>query len=89
MNTAIETFGSFVSARRKQAGLSQSTLAARLRVSNTYLSDIENNRRHPASQQFLEDLSCELCVPRIELLRRHPVYAWVVRALLEWRSGEP
>jgi len=59
-------FGEVISSARKQQGLSQKDLAARIRkedgepISPQYLNDLERNRRNPPSQHLLKQFASEL-----------------------------
>lgn len=59
-------FGDFVSERRKELGLSQKELAARIKkedgdpISPQYLNDIEHNRRNPPSGDLLHQFAQQL-----------------------------
>lgn len=47
MDDSLWTFGGFLRYARQSAGLSQCELATLLGVSNSYISDVENDRRRP------------------------------------------
>ncbi len=58
------TFGTFVSKRRKELGISQKDLAGMivreedgLPISPQYLNDIEKDRRQPASNHIVDQLA--------------------------------
>ena len=59
MNTRHRTFGQTVNHLRRQSGLSQKELAAKIQleeskpISPQYLNDIEHDRRKPRSEQFI------------------------------------
>lgn len=52
------TFGSEIQRLRKQKGLKQYELAEKLGFKQAYLCDIENGRRKPQSNKFIENV-CE------------------------------
>lgn len=52
------TFGSEIQRLRKQKGLKQYELAEKLGFKSAYLCDIENGRRKPQSNKFIENV-CE------------------------------
>lgn len=60
------TFGQIVADARKQAGLSQKDLAARIikedgvPISPQYLNDIERDRRNPASEYLIGEFARKL-----------------------------
>lgn len=60
------SFGQVITTARRQAGLSQKDLAARVRkedgepISPQYLNDLERNRRNPPSEHLLRQLAYEL-----------------------------
>ena len=47
------SFGELVADARKKQGLSQREFAAKIQVSTTYLSDIENGRRNPTGEDLI------------------------------------
>lgn len=53
------TFGSEIQRLRKQKGLKQYELAEKLGFKSAYLCDIENGRRKPQSNKFIENV-CEV-----------------------------
>lgn len=64
-----ETFGSFILGRRKDKGISQKDLAARIlreddgkAISPQYLNDIERDRRNPSSDHLIEQFASALDV---------------------------
>lgn len=57
-----QTFGAVVSLKRRARELNQSELARQLGISAAYLSDIENDRRSPSSEDLLEAFARELGV---------------------------
>jgi transcriptional regulator with XRE-family HTH domain len=63
------SFGRFLAQKRKEAGLSQKDLAARIKkedgspISPQYLNDVERDRRNPPSEHFIKQLASELGVP--------------------------
>lgn len=67
------SFGRFIAQRRKEAGLSQKDLAARIKredglaISPQYLNDVERDRRNPPSEHFLKQLARELQVPEEQM----------------------
>ncbi len=60
------TFAKMISDARKQAGLSQKELTARIRkedgtpISPQYLNDLEHNRRNPPGSYLLKQFAKEL-----------------------------
>lgn len=62
----MKTFGKIISDRRKELGLSQKDVAARIKkedgrpISAQYLNDIEHDRRNPPSEFLIEQLAREL-----------------------------
>lgn len=54
---AKENLGNFISKRRKEMGLSLRKLALNSKISVTYLSDIESNRKSNISKDILEKIS--------------------------------
>jgi transcriptional regulator with XRE-family HTH domain len=64
-----ETFGQILGQARRQAGLSQRELAARILkedgepISPQYLNDLERDRRNPPARHFLKQLAAALEVP--------------------------
>ncbi|HEV2160665.1 MAG TPA: helix-turn-helix transcriptional regulator [Stellaceae bacterium] len=60
------TFGGAISQKRKQLGLSQKQLAARIQreeggqISPQYLNDIEHDRRNPSSDHIIGEFAREL-----------------------------
>lgn len=64
-----ETFGQVLSAARRNAGLSQRELAARIfkddgePISPQYLNDLERDRRNPPASAFLKQFADVLGVP--------------------------
>ena len=63
------TFGSVLSDARRQAGLSQRELAARIvkedgePISPQYLNDLERDRRNPPSRHLLKQFATVLTLP--------------------------
>lgn len=63
------TFGQVIAEARKQAGLSQKDLAAKLHkedgeaISPQYLNDIERDRRNPPSEHILKQIASLLGLP--------------------------
>lgn len=58
------TFGTYVSARRKELGISQKDLAAKIMreedgkpISPQYLNDIERDRRQPSSDHMIDQFT--------------------------------
>lgn len=64
------TFGQAISSARKQLGLSQKDLAARVikadgnAISPQYLNDLERDRRNPPSDYLLAQVAAALDLPR-------------------------
>ena len=62
----MKTFGEVIAEARKQAGLTQRELAARIKteqgkpISFPYLNDLEHNLRHPPRGHLLEELAKHL-----------------------------
>jgi len=56
----MSTLGDFIRARRKILGLTQTALATRIGVDDTYVSAVETGKRTPDGQQFLEMMSVAL-----------------------------
>lgn len=62
------TFGQFIATKRKEAGLSQKDLAARIKkedgspISPQYLNDLERDRRNPPSEYLLKQFAEQLKV---------------------------
>lgn len=61
------TFGTFVSSRRKELGISQKDLAGRILreedgqpISPQYLNDIEKDRRQPTSDHLMDQFAAVL-----------------------------
>ena len=74
--------------RREERKLSQSELATMLRVSNTYVSDIEHGRNVPNDLEFIRLIAKALKVDVLALLVAHPRYGAVleeVRSLTRHR----
>src|ERR1700681_354586 len=63
------TFGAILGDARRQAGLSQRELAARIvkedgePISPQYLNDLERDRRNPPSRHLLKQFAAVLVVP--------------------------
>src|SRR4051794_9410299 len=63
------SFGSVISERRKELGLSQRDLAARIQkddgepISPQYLNDLERDRRNAPSNDLIREFSRELRLP--------------------------
>lgn len=62
-----QTFGGVISQKRKELGLSQKDLAARIQreegggqISPQYLNDIEHDRRNPSSDHIIGEFAREL-----------------------------
>ena len=68
------TFGQIISEARKRLGISQKTLAERIKkengeaISPQYLNDIERDRRNPPSEHLISQFSKELKIPKDYLL---------------------
>lgn len=62
--------GANIRAERKRRGLTQPDLAARVRISPAYLSDIERDHRSPRVQ-LLSAIADALDVPVITLIHPH------------------
>jgi transcriptional regulator with XRE-family HTH domain len=79
------TFGKIIIRARKEAGLNQKQLAARIKkedgepISPPYLNDIEHDRRTPSSDHMIEQFSRTLQIPAVILYytaRRVPASAY-------------
>jgi len=57
------TFGSVISAKRKQLSKSQKELAQQLEISPQYLNDIERDRRSPSSDAIVGSFADALDLP--------------------------
>jgi transcriptional regulator with XRE-family HTH domain len=74
------TFGKFISAARKKAGLTQRALASKLKrddgesISFQYLNDIELDRRSPPGPWLLAQISEILKIPMDVLYYRARVF---------------
>ncbi|MDT4953726.1 MAG: hypothetical protein QOJ02_1864 [Acidobacteriota bacterium] len=59
----MKTFGKIISDRRRELGLSQKEIAARIKkedgaaISAQYLNDIEHDRRNPPAEFMIEQLA--------------------------------
>ena len=62
----MPSFGEIISEKRKEAGLSQKDLAAKVckedgqPISPQYLNDLEHGRRHPPAPHLIEQLASAL-----------------------------
>ncbi|WP_199032190.1 helix-turn-helix domain-containing protein [Ralstonia sp. ASV6] len=56
----MSSLGDFIRARRKALGISQTTLAVRIGVDDTYISAVETGKRTPDSEHFLDSLAAAL-----------------------------
>lgn len=56
----MSALGDFIRARRKILGLTQTALAIRIGVDDTYVSAVETGKRTPDGEQFLEMMSVAL-----------------------------
>lgn len=56
----MSTLGDFIRTRRKNLGLTQTALAVRIGVDDTYVSAVETGKRTPDGEQFLEMMSVAL-----------------------------
>ena len=56
MRTSQESFGEYLKRKREGKGISMRELAKELELSATFLSDVENNRRAPLTEERLADL---------------------------------
>jgi len=56
----MSALGDFIRARRKILGLTQTALAIRIGVDDTYISAVETGKRTPDGEQFLEMMSVAL-----------------------------
>ncbi len=62
----MSSFGEIISEKRKEAGLSQKELAAKVckedgqAISPQYLNDLEHDRRNPPSSHLIEQLAAAL-----------------------------
>lgn len=67
-------FGEIIAEARKKRGLSQKTLAAKIKkedgeaISPQYLNDIERDRRNPPSEYIIAQFARELDLPKNFLL---------------------
>ncbi|WP_321960071.1 helix-turn-helix domain-containing protein [Paraburkholderia sp. J7] len=59
----MSALGDFIRARRKILGLTQTALAIRMGVDDTYVSAVETGKRTPDGEQFLELMSTALELP--------------------------
>ena len=63
---AVPSFGELISEKRKEAGLTQKELAARVckedgqAISPQYLNDLEHDRRNPPAPHLIEQLAAAL-----------------------------
>ncbi len=57
MRTSQESFGEYLKRKRGEKGISLRELARRLELSAPFLSDVENNRRAPLTEERLADLA--------------------------------
>lgn len=65
----MRTLGEFLSGARKRRSLSLRAVEAQTKISNAYLSQLENNRIQQPSPIILEKLSQVYGVPYLESLR--------------------
>jgi len=71
----LNTFGQIISKARKDLGISQKDLAAKIRkedgeqISAQYLNDIEHDRRDPPSEFFIEQFA------KVLKLKKDPLIA--------------
>jgi len=56
----MSALGDLIRARRKNLGLTQTALAIRIGVDDTYVSAVETGKRTPDGEQFLEMMSVAL-----------------------------
>jgi transcriptional regulator with XRE-family HTH domain len=63
-------FGRFLRERRRDLGISQRELAARLRIDFTYISKLENGHEDPPSSDTLRRLAVELGVSEVHMLAK-------------------
>ncbi|MGR9578380.1 helix-turn-helix domain-containing protein [Pandoraea sputorum] len=56
----MSALGDFIRARRKKLGLTQTALAVRVGVDDTYVSAVETGKRTPDGEQFLELVAAAL-----------------------------
>ena len=57
---SMSALGDFIRARRKNLGITQTALAIRIGVDDTYVSAVETGKRTPDGEQFLELMSVAL-----------------------------
>ena len=57
MKTSQESFGEYLKRKRGEKDISMRELARRLELSAPFLSDVENNRRAPLTEERLADLA--------------------------------
>ncbi len=57
MRTSQESFGEYLKRKRGEKDISLRELARRLELSAPFLSDVENNRRAPLTEERLADLA--------------------------------
>lgn len=57
MRTSQESFGEYLKRKRGEKDISMRELARRLELSAPFLSDVENNRRAPLTEERLADLA--------------------------------
>ncbi len=95
----ITTLGQYIRQLREERDISLRELAAKLKVSAAFLSDVELGRRHPSDKVLaelarlldtsVEDLKTHDTRPPIEEIRRlsnaDPVYGLAFRRLLDKR----
>ena len=69
----MPSFGEIISQKRKEAGLSQKKLAARVckedgqAISPQYLNDLEHDRRNPPASHLIEQLASVLQIEAVLL----------------------
>ncbi len=69
----MSSFGEIISEKRKEAGLSQKDLAARVckedgqAISPQYLNDLEHDRRNPPASHLIEQLASALKIEAVLL----------------------
>lgn len=96
-----DTLGSFLRGARKRRGLTLRAAAARLGVTPSYLSHIENDRRVPSHGVLKEiagllgvdlddllDLACRLDPETLDWLRRSPAALRLARTVARLRLGD-
>lgn len=60
MMSKHKTFGDYIKILRTTRGIGQRELARRLKISCSYLNDIENNKRKAPAQKIIQKLAAEL-----------------------------